>query len=164
MLFVASLLVLFSCRDKPSRESTEFKNRSKPSFRFYYRDVGCNNGVCSYADFVILENYENDFYTVRQLANIAIRYLDTAKASLPITRVTIIGEPFGVTLPPGMTNRYYEHADYQVVSFVFPELAPGYPHTAEGIESISIWKKGEAESFDAVDSLLASKGLINNEN
>lgn len=113
---MACLALCLSCNEQIS--TTETKSML-PSIRMYYRVPGCNDGYCTYGDYLVLENYENNKYSINELAKLANSYIDTAKADFPISAVLFVGEEQGTHLPPGLMHRYYQHADKRVISFRF---------------------------------------------
>jgi hypothetical protein len=151
--FVFAFTLLFSCSNS---NNGNLKNKGNSFIRFYYRAQGCENDNCTYYDYLVLGNYENNKFNLKETAEIAHHYLDTAKGNLPIAGVTLIGEEPGEELPSGSFETYYKHYKKQVVSFFF---------TNDSINGIAIWKEGKAEELEgSMDSLLKSNIKLDNEN
>ncbi len=139
-----------------------------PVLRFYYRSGGCNNGYCTYRDYLVLENYANKTYRLNELAEEALRYLDTAKGDQPIDGVTFVGEASDTKLPPGMDKTASEYSEYQVVSITFDSISQDKKNISapkRHIGFVALWKKGEATTFTSpsVDSLVEANPLLDNE-
>ena len=160
--YLICLLLLSSCNNEAPVKS----ENSTITTRFYYRVPGCNDGYCTYDDYLVLENYTNNKHTISELAKLAYDYIDTAKADMPISGITFVGEKPGSRLPTGMYHRYYEHADNQVVDFSFNNsLRQDSTMKKPAIREATLWKKGKSlDAKSPIDSLLNSTELLDNEN
>jgi hypothetical protein len=157
------LIMLISCHSISKKNINAVDTAT--TIRFYYRDVTAVNEYSSYSDNIIIENYINNKYTVKQLADLASKYIDTAKADLPISGIMFYGEKEGKTLPRGMPKLYYQHAKYAVISFGFDNSLEKKIKGKPVIKLLNLWKKGEVIlSSTPLDSLLKSDKLIDNEN
>lgn len=155
-----SLVCLISCNN-----NVNVAKESKINLRFYFRDILGHNEYKTYADNLVIENYSNNIYTMNELADIAIRYIDTVKADRHLTGVTFLGEQTNNPLPLGMWKNAEKYSKYFVVAFDFNNsLESDSIHNKSKIVMITMYENGEPKIYDEqnVDSLLRTKSLLNN--
>lgn len=158
------LQLLTSCTNVASdNKQVGDGGNAEPSIRFYYREVGANDGYYTYTYFLVLENYRNNVYSVKQLADVATKYTDTAKADLPISSVVFVGEPKGTTLPKGMTKTYHLHVNYKVASASFNNSFRGDSLNKKMIDEMSLYRDGRPTRRILGDSLKYIDIKLNNE-
>jgi len=130
--------------------------------------MGCNNDVCTYHDYVVLENYVNKTYHLDNLVDLAKKYIDTARGDLRVGGVTFIGEAPDTQILPAMYATYDDYRGYQVASVAFSEDRSAINDSSrEDVNYLAIWKKGDVTIFSFsthIDSLLKSNPLLNNGN
>src|SRR5438552_17771689 len=86
------VLLFFSCNNHSSLNARKQQNFISFKIRFYYRVPGCNDNYCTYTDYLVIENYKNKQFTIKQMADLAMSYLDTSKADLQISSIVYVGE------------------------------------------------------------------------
>lgn len=128
--------------------------------RFYYRVPEQTGDSVFYEDFLVLEDYKNDFFTIDNLVRIAYQYVDTITSDKPVVGVTYVAEYAGQTLPKGRFETYSQHKDYQVFSIRFLKSAK-HDANSVNVSSIAFWKDGEAVIVNnPSDSLLTSQKTL----
>jgi len=161
MLKTIIILFLFGQCGQTKRETIQ--NRSH--IQLYYRDIGSNNGYYTYFDYVKISDYENNQLKVKQMVDLADKYLDTATSDKPISHVTFVGQPPNGELPPVGMKFFSEQAEYMIISFAFNTTFKENEKASHKVISIDFWKVGEAKySFEngAMDSIIKLNEFINN--
>ncbi len=107
-------------------------------------------------------------YRLNELANLASRYLDTAKGDLPVKSVVFVGEAPDSRLPPGMWGTYNEHIKFRIASISFENRTnrKDSNRLKTNVDFVALWKDGVPEIFTmiALDSLLKVNPTIDNGN
>lgn len=155
----AILSLVISCAE---RKQLKVENENNINFRFYFRNFGCNNGYCTYSDELVIENYVDNTLTSNDLSKIALSYTDTAKADLPISRITFFGELNGNKLPIPIGKNLHEYANYYIVSFTFNNsISVKTSGEKLFITKVSMKKGDNTVILDGnLDSILTSKKPI----
>lgn len=157
---ITALFLFGYCKQK---KKETIKN--KPAIEFYYRDIGSNNGYYTYFDYLKVLNYENNELKIKQMVNLANRYVDTAKSDKPIAHITFIGQPPSKQLPPAGMKFSQAQAEYLLISFGYNTTFKENEKSSPKLISMDLWKDGEAKySFEdrALDSIINLNEFINN--
>src|SRR5688572_950399 len=119
LIGICFIFMTLVCCNQTTQVSHTSDKAKQPQIRYYYREIGANNGFYTYTDYLVIENYENRSYSLKDLISFAKIYSDTVKADLPVTGIKFLGEPKGKKLPPGRTSEYHNHVEYSVLSVGF---------------------------------------------
>lgn len=106
---------MFACLSCSGKQN----DTARHDIKLYSRDIGNNNGTDRFLDCLVITNYYNKTFTIKQLYTIAKHYRDTAKATLPIASVDFIGQEPGYKLPPPYTEDIDEQRSHYIVGFTF---------------------------------------------
>ena len=66
---------------------------SEQEIKFWYSDLGAINDYETYSYKIVITNYENNKMTAKDFAEIARKYIDTARDDRPISSITFAGQP-----------------------------------------------------------------------
>lgn len=146
--------ILQSCQS--TTETIHPRDSHLLNTRFYYRVLGDNNGNQSYDDYLVIEHFKNDFYTVESLVRNARNYIDSTVVDKPIASITFVAEFDGDKLPPGSFETYHLHADHQIFSISFDIK------NRDIVEDIMFWRNGSIFKIISKpeDSILNAKILV----
>lgn len=146
--------------------NTGCKNQQpgKHEILLYYRDVGDNNHYKTFMDNLAITEYKNKSLTIKQFADIAKSYVDTATGEMPVSSVTFIGQKPGGTLPEGDWSTSDEQKKYLIISIGFDNgFAQNANKKYKEVDYIAIWHDKKATSYiqqSEIDSLLNVKELL----
>jgi hypothetical protein len=110
--------------------------------------MGANLGCVTYLDDVVLDKYKDNQFTIKQLSEMARKYIDTVKSDKPVSYVTFLGKRSKVQLPDSKQSSISEQRKYYVASFGFDNGLPKYAgNKSPDLIDIAIWKNGEPVDF-----------------
>lgn len=145
--------------------TTKEKNNTHQVY-LYYRDLGGNNGYVTYMDYVVIDNYEDYIYTIRQLFEIAKKYIDTVKSDKPVSAVTFVGKPYNKSLPKPGWDTYTEQKKRFLIGFGFENSLRKYANKRNpDANVISLWNDNTPQIFlseKSIDSLLNMQQRFSN--
>lgn len=109
-ILISTIICLYSCC-----KSAEGPN----NITYYYRDQGSNNNFATYNDYLIVNNYKDGLISIKEFAEIGRKYIDTVKASLPVSGVTFIGKNSCSKLPKAGWEYWEKQRKFMIIDIGF---------------------------------------------
>ncbi|HNP21430.1 MAG TPA: hypothetical protein PKM63_10030 [Panacibacter sp.] len=146
---------------------------SEQEIKFWYSDLGAINDYETYSYKIVITNYENNKMTAKDFAEIARKYIDTARDDRPISSITFAGQPPHSCILDGkyvddynFWGRSYDYKKYLIITIGFENNFPQNKGLKNpSIDYIAVWhteKPFSPSGQKGVDSILQSNVPLDN--
>ena len=111
-------------------------------------------------DYVAITNYATSPKTAAELYNMALQYLDTAKATWEINEVTFLA--MNVTRP--LSDPSFAATDkdrkYRLITFGFNHDSEKTKNDPKRLSFISLWNEGQVREYDCRDEKMLFDSIL----